>query len=160
MCSEYLNDLSTMENDWFSGKWITDLSPYDHLENDVDFITASFDVSESTGKSLCYLSEKLFVPFELNDPDHTRFLTDFDTNIHFYNTFHQSPVECNYYFYPRHGCDIQGFQAMGSSVQYWPRWFQDFPAISLADPLGANRIHLGICTLPEKKSCFWMKYVV
>ena len=26
-------------------------------------------------------------------------------------------------------CDIQGFRAMGLSVQYWPHWFQDFPAI-------------------------------
>ena len=28
--------------------------------------------------------------------------------------------------YPTLGCDIQGFQAMWLSVQYWPRWFQDF----------------------------------
>ena len=27
------------------------------------------------------------------------------------------------------GCDIQGFQGMRFNVQYWPRWFQDFPAI-------------------------------
>ena len=47
------------------------------------------------------------------------------------------------------GCDIQGFRAMGLSVQYWPRWFQDFPAIWLAAPFGANGSHLGICTLPE-----------
>ena len=50
--------------------------------------------------------------------------------------------------YPTLGCDIQGFWAMGLSVQYWPRWFQDFPAISLAVPFGANGAHLGICTLP------------
>ena len=29
-------------------------------------------------------------------------------------------------YYPTLGCDIQGFGAMGLSVQYWPRWFQDF----------------------------------
>ena len=60
-------------------------------------------------------------------------------------------------------CDIQGFRAMGLSVQYWPRWFQDFPAIWLAVPFGANEAHLGICTLPEKIffvceiSCFRVK---
>ena len=53
-------------------------------------------------------------------------------------------------YYPTLGCDIQGFRAMGLSVQYWPRWFQDFPAIWLAVPFGANGVHLGICTLPEK----------
>ena len=51
-----------------------------------------------------------------------------------------------------------GFRAMGLSVQYWPRWFQDFPAIWLAVPLGANGAHLGICTLPEKNLlCVWNK---
>ena len=66
-------------------------------------------------------------------------------------------------FYPTLGCDIQAFRAMGLSVQYWPRWFQDFPAIWLAVPFGANGAHLGICTLPEKIffvgeiSCFWVK---
>ena len=29
-------------------------------------------------------------------------------------------------YYPTLGCDIQGFRAMWLSVQYWPRWFQDF----------------------------------
>ena len=48
------------------------------------------------------------------------------------------------------GCDIQGFRAMGLSVQYWPRWFQDFPAIWLAVSFGATGAHLGSCTLPEK----------
>ena len=66
--------------------------------------------------------------------------------------------------YPTLGCDIQGFRAMGSSVQYWPRWFQDFPAIWLPVPFGANGAHLGICTLPGKIvfvceiSCFWLKW--
>ena len=59
-------------------------------------------------------------------------------------------------FYPTLGCDIQVFLAMGSSVQYWPRWFQDFPAIWLAVSFGANGAHLGICTLPEKsRLCVW-----
>ena len=60
--------------------------------------------------------------------------------------------------YPTLGCDIQGFQAMGLSVQYWPRWFQDLPAIWLAVPFGTNGAHLGICTLPEKIFfCVWNK---
>ena len=40
-----------------------------------------------------------------------------------------SPVgyySCYNLCYPTLGCDIQGFGAMGLSVQYWPRWFQDF----------------------------------
>ena len=67
-------------------------------------------------------------------------------------------------YYPTLGCDIPGFWAMGLSVQYWPRWFQDIPAIWLAVPLRTNGAHLGICTLPGKIafvceiSCFWLKW--
>ena len=59
-----------------------------------------------------------------------------------HNNFNQIPTthmnrycHCNHmsvfmawyrYHYPTLGCDIQGFRAMGLSVQYWPRWFQDF----------------------------------
>ena len=53
-------------------------------------------------------------------------------------------------YYPTLRCDIQGFRAMGLSVQYWTQWFQDFPAIWLAVPFGTNGAHLGRCTLPEK----------
>ena len=65
--------------------------------------------------------------------------------------------------YPTLGCNIQGFQAMGLSVQYWPRWFLDFPVIWLVVPFRANGAHLGISTLPEKIflvceiNCFWVK---
>ena len=55
-------------------------------------------------------------------------------------------------YYPTLGCNIQGFRAMGLSVQYWPLWFEDFPAIWLAVPFGTNGAHLGICTLPKKSS--------
>ena len=65
--------------------------------------------------------------------------------------------KCDTMHYPTLGCDIQGFRAMGLSVQYWPRWFQDFPAIWLAVPFGANWAHLGICTFPEKIICVWNK---
>ena len=61
------------------------------------------------------------------------------------------------WIYPTLGCDTQGFRAMGLSFQYWPRWFQDFPAIWLAVRFGANGAHLGICTLPEKNNCVWNK---
>ena len=66
-------------------------------------------------------------------------------------------ITCKFLCYPILGCDIQGFRAMGLSVQYWPRWFQDFPAIWLAVPFGANGANLGICTLPEKNYCVWNK---
>ena len=67
---------------------------------------------------------------------------------------------CVMNFYPTLGCNIQGLRAMGLSVQYWPRWFQDFLAIWLAVPFGASGAHLGICTLLVKKSFLCVKQVV
>ena len=58
------------------------------------------------------------------------------------------------------GCNIQGLRTMGLSVQYWPRWFQDFPTIWLAILFGANKAHLRICTLPEKNIFLSVKWVV
>ena len=55
-------------------------------------------------------------------------------------------------FYPTLGCDIQWSRAMGISVHYWPRWFQDFPAIWLAMPFGANGAHLGSVPWQKKSS--------
>ena len=70
--------------------------------------------------------------------------------IYIQNMLTEVPVKKISIYYPTLGCDIQGFRAMGLSVQYWPQWFQDFPAIWLAVPFGANGAHLGICTLPKK----------
>ena len=65
---------------------------------------------------------------------------------------------CNKWQYPTLGCEIQGFRVMGLSVQYWPRWFQDFPAIWLAVPFGANGAHLRRA-VPRRKNllCVWNK---
>ena len=75
-----------------------------------------------------------------------------------------SKLQCSFHtcilcLYPTLRCDIQGFRAMGLSVQYWPRWFQDFPAIWLVVmPFEANGAHLGICTFPEKNLLYvWNK---
>ena len=48
-------------------------------------------------KSLCYLSDKLFMPFELNDKGHGSALCDTDPDLHFYQEFNQVTVKCNYY---------------------------------------------------------------
>ena len=45
----------------------------------------------------------------------------------------------------------QGLSGRGLSVQYWPRWFKDFPAIWFAVPLGANGVHWIFCV------CVWNK---
>ena len=65
--------------------------------------------------------------------------------------------KCDTMHYPTLGCDIQGFRAMGLSVQYWPRWFQDFRRSDWLYHLEQNWAHLGIWTLPEFFFFVWNK---
>ena len=44
---------------------------------------------------MCYLSDKLFIPFELNDKDHE--LRDADPNLDFHNITNGISAKCNYY---------------------------------------------------------------
>ena len=44
---------------------------------------------------MCYLSEKVFIPFELNDRDHSSLLCDPD--LHYFNSFNQVFANSNYY---------------------------------------------------------------
>ena len=48
---------------------------------------------------LSYLSDKLFLPFELNDKDHP-ILGDTDPDLNFYNVMNQYVAQCNYYLEP------------------------------------------------------------
>ena len=43
---------------------------------------------------LCYLSDKIFVPFELNDTDQY-FASDTDPDLHNYNSLSQLTYKCN-----------------------------------------------------------------
>ena len=61
-----------------------------------DFKSAIASISGESGKSFCYLSHKLFMPFELNDKDHRSALCDIDPDSNFYQEFNQATVKCNY----------------------------------------------------------------
>ena len=55
--------------------------PYNLITDDSDFIPAIANISCVSQKSFCYLSDKLFMPFELNDKDHRSALCDIDPDF-------------------------------------------------------------------------------
>ena len=64
---------------------------------------------------------------------------------------------CHMNVYPTLGCDIQGFGAMGLSVQYWPRWYQDFRRsdwLCHSEQMGPI---WGYVPCQKKKNCVWNK---
>ena len=94
---ENLQELTNERNEWYCPTCLSNIFPCNFIEDENDFLATITDISCLTDKSLCYLSDKLFMPFELNDKDHSSALCDIDPDIHFYQEFNQVTVKCNYY---------------------------------------------------------------
>ena len=94
---EDLQKLTNERNEWYCPTCLSNIFPCNFIEDENDFLATITDISCLTDKSLCYLSDKLFMPFELNDKDHSSALCDIDPDIHFYQEFNQVTVKCNYY---------------------------------------------------------------
>ena len=84
---------------WFCEQCNTSLFPFNHIENELDFISCEEDWPNHNKISLSYFSDKLFLPFELNDKDHS-ILSDTDPDLHFHNGMSQYVTQYNYYLEP------------------------------------------------------------
>ena len=82
-------------NNWHCPTCLSFLFPYNLITDENDFIR---DFSGESHKSISYISEKLFMPFELIDKDHRTSWCDRDPDLHFYQEVNQATVKCNYYF--------------------------------------------------------------
>ena len=60
----------------------------------------------SSQQSFSYLSEKLFIPFELNDNDHVSDLSDVDPDFNFFSSYNQVGAKCNYYLESSFNADV------------------------------------------------------
>ena len=94
---EDLLKLTNESNEWYCPTCLSNIFPYNSFGGENDFIATITDTFGLSDKSLCYLSDKLFMPFELNDKDHSSALCDIDLDLHFYQEFNQATVKCNYY---------------------------------------------------------------
>ena len=99
LCPEYTQKLTEEMYNWYCPTCLSCLFPYNLITDENDFISAIADISCVSQKSFCYLSDKLFMPFELNDKDHRSALCDIDPDLHFYQEFNQATVKCNYMYY-------------------------------------------------------------
>ena len=97
LCPDYIQKLTEEMNNWYCPTCLSCLFPYNLISDENDFISAITDISGESHQDFCYLSDKLFMPFELNDKDHSSALCDIDPDLHFYQEFNQATVKCNYY---------------------------------------------------------------
>ena len=94
---EGIQQLEQNHTNWFCQTCITEIFPFNKLEDDLDFLSVLKDMCMSSQQSFSYLSEKLFIPFELNDNDHVSGLSDIDPNFNFFSSYNQVGAKCNYY---------------------------------------------------------------
>ena len=96
LSSEDINYIKNNQQTWFCSLCITERFPFNHIEDDVEFVSTIEDITVS-GNSVCYISEKVFIPFELNGRDHSSLLCDSDPDLHYFNSFNQFLANSNYY---------------------------------------------------------------
>ena len=80
---------------WLCHFCLTTTFPFNNTEEDLEFIGTIVDLSPRD--TLKYISDKLFIPFELNDQGHYSNLCDIDPDLNFYNALNQLTSKCNYY---------------------------------------------------------------
>ena len=91
---------------WYCSSRTSCIFPFNNIEEDIHFIAAIKEMSANCEMSLCYLSDKIFVPFGLNDKDHS-FFSDTDPDLHYYNSLSQLTYKCKYYLESSFNEDIR-----------------------------------------------------
>ena len=94
LSNENISYIQNNEQAWFCSMCITEIFPLNNIEDEVEF-AANIEASTLHRNSMCYLSHKVFIPFELNDKDHSSLLCDPD--LHYFNSFNQVQANSNYY---------------------------------------------------------------
>ena len=84
LCLDYTQKLTEEMNNWYCPTCLSYLFPYNLITGDNDFISAIADIFGESDTSFCYLSEKLFMPFEFNDKDHRSAICDIDPDLNFF----------------------------------------------------------------------------
>ena len=90
---------------WYCTLCTSSLFPFNGFEDDSHFREAIEEFSSMNIYPLRYLSDKLFVPFELNMNDHS-FPGDINPDLHFFNSISHHITKCNYYLESSFNADI------------------------------------------------------
>ena len=90
-----IEDIEQNQSTWYCSHCLMDSFPFNNLEDDIDFM-AAINESPSCG-SLRYLSDKIFLPFELNDSDHQYGNDCLDPDLHYFSSYNQYISGYNYF---------------------------------------------------------------
>ena len=85
-------------NDWICSKCNKLIFPYNHIDDDGDFIQClSENWRVTIGTNINELQEKVFNPFEVNSEKSNLPIFDCDPDFHYYNLLCNSLSSCDYY---------------------------------------------------------------
>ena len=92
----FIEEIFSDAQHWLCHFCLTPIFPLNNIEGDFEFIGTINYLSHRD--TLNYISDKLFIPFELNDQDHSSNRCDIDPYLNFYNSLNQFTSKCDYYF--------------------------------------------------------------
>ena len=90
-----IEDIEQNQSTRYCSHCLMDSFPFNNLEDDIDFM-AAINESPSCG-SLRYLSDKIFLPFELNDSDHQYGNDCLNPDLNYFSSYNQYISVCNYF---------------------------------------------------------------
>ena len=95
MSIDFTEEILADAQHWLCHFCLTSIFPFNYIEEDLEFIGTIDDLSHRD--TLKHVSDKLFIPLELNDHDHSSNLCDIDPDLYFNNALNQLTSKCNYY---------------------------------------------------------------
>ena len=148
---EEQNDIAEKSDLWYCTSCISEIFPFNTIENDTLFLSEINKFSYS--ERLAEVSDILFQPFELNNNDSYSPLFDIDPDINFFNKIdYQIGSNCNYYMedtfhsnlnnsynsqgYPFSLCHLN-IRRMPANLQHFERYLEslhfEFSCIGLTE---------------------------
>jgi hypothetical protein len=116
------------QTNWFCFICCSEIFPYIHIENDVDYHAAL--CNDSANLTIKDLDDILFDPFEINDDPNVRPWTDIDPDLQFFNdmTCIDTSTLCNYFepelfneYIMQHGVSSNNFSLFHLNIRSIPQ---------------------------------------
>ena len=85
LSQDHKNYIDDDRDTWYCFSCNSCIFPFNDIDEDFQFMAAVKEMSSTCENALCSMSDKLFLPFELNDKDHSIF-SDTDPDLHYYNS--------------------------------------------------------------------------
>ena len=121
-------------NNWLCTKCTSDIFPFNHYDEDVEFIHTLVECLENELNIMKYsdnYKNRLFMPFENSKADFTHLL-DFDPDINFYQNLNNNCInKCDYYYEDSMNKSVRNWISINTTSHYCITIFVVYRIISI-----------------------------